>query len=69
MVELKRMRALREEKGWTQSEIAAQLGCSQRIYSNYERGNVDMSTDTLKRLALLHETSADYLLGLTNKKK
>ena len=66
MVMTERVRAFREDKDWTQTDIAQLLHCSQRIYSNYERGDVDMPTDVLKRLALLHDTSTDYLLGLTD---
>ena len=50
----------------TQTEIAGILNCSQRIYSNYERGEVDLPTHILIKLAKFHNTSVDYLLGLTD---
>lgn len=65
----KRIRDLREDKGMTQTEIAAYLNCSQRIYSNYERGEVDIPTEILIKLADLHNTSTDYLLNRTSTKK
>jgi len=49
--------------------MAEILHCSQRIYSNYERGEVDIPTQILIRLALFHNTSTDYLLGLTDESK
>ena len=61
-----RIRNLREDMDWTQTRVAEYLNCSQRIYSNYERGDVDMPTDILIKLAGLHNTSIDYLLGLTD---
>lgn len=61
-----RIRSLREDKDWTQTEIAKQLQCSQRIYSNYECGDVDIPTGILIKLAELHHTSTDYILGLTD---
>ncbi|MDQ0090332.1 transcriptional regulator with XRE-family HTH domain [Paenibacillus anaericanus] len=64
-----RIRSLREDKDLTQSQIAAYLNCSQRIYSNYERGEVDIPTAILIKLADFHQTSADYLLNRTNIKK
>ncbi|MDG0809118.1 helix-turn-helix domain-containing protein [Cohnella rhizosphaerae] len=64
-----RIRNLREDKDMTQTQVAAYLSCSQRIYSNYERGEVDIPTAILIKLARLHETSTDYLLGLTDVKK
>ena len=52
----------------TQTEIAEILNCSQRIYSNYERGDVDIPTEILIALAHYHNTSIDYLLGLTDER-
>ena len=64
-----RIRNLREDKDMTQTQVAVFLNCSQRIYSNYERGDVDMPTGILIKLADLHNTSIDYLLNRTNMKK
>jgi transcriptional regulator with XRE-family HTH domain len=64
-----RIRELREDKNLTQSQVAEFLNCSQRIYSNYERGEVDIPTVILIKLAELHKTSTDYLLGRTNKRE
>ena len=61
-----RIRNLREDKDMSQTELAQVLHCSQRIYSNYERGEVDIPTETLIKLAQFHQTSVDYLLGLTD---
>lgn len=62
----RRIRDLREDKDMTQTQIANILHCSQRIYSNYERGEVDIPTQILIKLAEFHNTSTDYLLGLTD---
>lgn len=64
-----RIRNLREDKDLTQTQVAEYLNCSQRIYSNYERGEVDIPTGILIKLADLHNTSTDYLLNRTNRKK
>ena len=64
----RRIRDLREDRDMTQVQIAALLHCSQRIYINYERGDVDIPTPVLIRLAQLHGVSTDYLLGLTDVK-
>lgn len=64
-----RIRSLREDKDLTQSQISAYLNCSQRIYSNYERGEVDIPTAILIKLADFHQTSTDYLLNRTNIKQ
>lgn len=64
----RRIRDLREDKDMTQTQIAQILHCSQRVYSNYERGEVDIPTDILIRLADFHGVTVDYLLGRSDKK-
>ena len=64
-----RIRALREDKDLTQQEMGQILMCSQRIYSNYERGDVDIPTTVLIRLADFHGVSVDYLLNRTDNPK
>ena len=65
----RRIRDLREDRDMTQVQVAKILHCSQRAYSNYERGVVDMSTKSLIELAKFHGTSVDYLLELTDEKR
>ena len=64
----RRIRDLREDADLTQTQIAAKLQCSQRIYSNYERGDVDIPTHILIGLSAIHNTSIDYMLGLTDER-
>lgn len=63
-----RIRDLREDADMTQTEIARLLFCSQRVYSNYERGDLDIPTEILIKLADLHDVSVDYILGRTDKR-
>ena len=63
-----RIRDLREDKDLSQREMGEILSCSQRVYSNYERGELDIPTEILIKLAKFHKTSTDYILGLTYKK-
>jgi hypothetical protein len=42
---------------------------SQTGYSKYETGENDVPTHILKALALFHNTSIDYILGLTDEFK
>ncbi len=62
-----RIRALREDKDWTQTDMAKKLNCSQQVYSNYELGQRDIPTDILIKLAKIHHVSVDYILGLKEK--
>lgn len=63
----RRIRDLREDKDMTQKQIAEILSCSQRVYSNYERGELDIPTEILIKLSLFHGVSVDYILGLTDR--
>lgn len=62
-----RIRDLREDKDLKQKEMATVLNCSQRVYSNYERGELDIPTEILIKLAKFHGVSVDYLLSLSDK--
>lgn len=64
----KRLRDLREDANITQVEIAKILNCAQRTYSNYERGDHDLPTEVLIRLAKFYNTTTDYILGLTKER-
>lgn len=62
----KRLRELRESKEMTQTEVSKLLFCSQRVYSNYERGDIDIPTGVLIRLADFYDVSVDYILERTD---
>lgn len=63
-----RIRDLREDKDLTQKQMGEILSCSQRVYSNYERGELDIPTEILIKLADFHNVSVDYILNRTDKK-
>ncbi len=63
------IRALREDRDLLQKDIAEYLHCTQVAYSRYELGLRDVPTEILIALAKFHNTSTDYLLGLTDVKQ
>ena len=63
-----RIRDLREDKDLTQQKMGEILSCSQRVYSNYERGELDIPTEILIKLADFHGVSVDYILNRSDKK-
>lgn len=65
----KRIRDMREDKDLTQKQMGEVLSCSQRVYSNYERGELDIPTEILIKLADFHQVSVDYILNRTEKKE
>lgn len=65
---IKRMRDLREDSDKTQQEIAEVLGTSQTMYARYERGANELPIRHLIKLCQYYSVSADYFLGLKDKK-
>ena len=61
-----RIRALREDKDLNQVEMAKFLNINQATYSRYESGVLDIPSVSLIKLARFHNTSIDYLVGLTD---
>ena len=64
-----RIRDLREDRDLTQKKMGEILSCSQRVYSNYERGELDIPTEILIKLADFHCVSVDYILNRTDNKE
>jgi len=56
-----RIRRLRQERKWTQEELAERIGVQQKQISAYERGANNPSTEVLLRLAAAFDVSLDYL--------
>ena len=65
----KRIYELRTDNDLKQREIAEVLNCSQRVYSNYERGDLDIPTEILIKLSKYYNVSVDYILEITNNKE
>ncbi len=65
----RRIKELREDNDLTQTQMGIILSCSQRVYSDYERGVLDIPTDILIGLADYYNVSVDYILGRTDKKE
>ena len=63
---LEHLRGLREDRDLSQKDMAEILKVHQTTYSDYELENLNIAIETLKQLAIFHNTSVDYLLGLTN---
>lgn len=60
----KRIKNTREDKDYTQKEIATILKTSQSYYAQYENGHRKLPIEHLITLCKFYNLSADYLLGL-----
>ena len=61
-----RIKAMREDRDLSQTDVAQAIGISQRKYSYLETGTQQWTDELLARLAVYYHTSVDYLLGLTD---
>jgi transcriptional regulator with XRE-family HTH domain len=60
----RRIAALRRERGYTQTELAASLGTTQGIVSDYECGKLRPHAEMIVRLAKALRVSTDEMLGV-----
>ncbi len=63
---LSRMRELREKHGLTQQEVAKELGVTQQVYSNYERGARMIPVLQFVALCQFYNVTCDYMLHLSD---
>ena len=59
-----RLKAIREDRDYTQEEIAKILNVKQNTYSQYENENRQIPIEALIKLALFYDLSLDYILEL-----
>lgn len=64
-----RISELREQRGWTQEELATSVGITRAALSHYEKNRRKPDFETLTRLADLFDVSIDYLIGRTAQEK
>lgn len=61
-----RLKWLRENKGYTQKEMAEKLELSQQYYGRFEKNKGEPSLETLAKLAKILREDANFLIGLTD---
>lgn len=61
-----RLKILREKKGYTQIKIQLLTGIDQSDYSKLETGVRYPTVEQAKRLAIVLDTSTDFIFGLTD---
>lgn len=62
-----RLHEMREDRDFTQQQVADYLKVSRSAYKNYELGIRSIPVEIPIELALFYQTSVDYLIGLTNR--
>lgn len=62
------IRQLRQERGWTQLELAEKLGISQKAITSYEREAREPNLEKIQQLAKVFEIPIEVLFGQPQKK-
>lgn len=60
------IRNIREDRGYTQKQLAEVLETTQQYYSDYENGKRDIPIRVYITLAKFYNVSIDYLAGITD---
>lgn len=62
-----RLKELREARKLSQKEVAVRLNVGRSTISGYERNIITPSLEQLVRMAILYNTSLDYMMGIDNR--
>jgi transcriptional regulator with XRE-family HTH domain len=60
---------VRQQKGWSHQDVAAQVGIAPDVYLRMERGRLMPGTSTFARLCLVLDMEADMACGLADFRK
>jgi transcriptional regulator with XRE-family HTH domain len=64
-----RLKAVREDRDYTQATIGKVIHKSQQGYNHIEMGRAELKIEDLKQLCKFYNLSSDYLIGLSDKEK
>ena len=64
-----RIRNLREDKDWNQTQVAKALHVGQKTYSDYELKKIRIPVDSIIILAKLYDVDLNYICGVSNEKR
>ncbi len=62
-----RLKELRERKHLSQADVAKRLEVTRSTVSGYECNTITPSLDQLVKLAVLYNSSLDYMMGMDNR--
>ena len=69
MIMYKRIRELREDNDYKQTDLANYLNCTQVSYSRYENEQREVPIETLIKLSDFYNVSIDYILEKSDNPK
>ena len=64
-----RIKELREDKDWNQTQVANFLQVGQKTYSGYELKKSRIPVNSLITLAKIYDVDLNYICGISNEKR
>ena len=64
-----RIKGLRIDKDWNQTQVAKILRVGQKTYSDYELKKTRLPVDSLIILAKLYDVDLNYICGISDEKR
>lgn len=61
-----RIRALREDNDYNQTQVANAIHVAQTTYSDYEKGKVRIPIECLIKLAQFYDVDMNYISGISD---
>lgn len=66
---MNRLKEMRNERNYTEAQIAELLNIKQQQYSRYEVKPESMKKEIIAKICQIYNVSADYILELTDEKR
>ena len=66
MSKLENLKTIRKARGYTQQQLADELGIEYKTYNQYENGKNPIPSNYLVQIAKILDISTDYILGVPN---
>lgn len=63
------LKDIRKGQGLTQKDVYTKLRVSPNCYASWEQGRTQPDIESLKKLCVIFDVSADWLLGLDDKEE
>lgn len=65
---MNRIRELRKEKNWKQSDLGERLNVMHSAVSKYETEKIPLTDETLRLLSIIFNVSIDYILCMSDQR-
>ncbi len=69
MLYIERVKELRDDNDFNQTQVAQAIHVAQTTYSDYEKGKVRMPVECLIQLAKFYDVDMNYITGVSDTRR